>query len=108
MQSYGDRVNVSENINTYCIVLAANRKVTDLETKIQEIEREKKEQNHGELLITIILCSMPLQSYTDIVNVSKNKKIPIVIVLAANMIVTDLETKLQRMAEEKIEQNRGK
>ena len=41
----------------YFLVLAANRKVADLETKIQEIEKEKKEQNHGELLITIPLSS---------------------------------------------------
>ena len=42
---------------TYFLVLASNRKVADLETKIQEIEKEKKEQNHGELLITILLSS---------------------------------------------------
>ena len=42
---------------TYFVVLAANRKVADLETKIEEIEKEKNEQNHGELLFTIILHS---------------------------------------------------
>ena len=42
---------------TYFLVIAANRKVADLETKIQEIEKEKNEQNHGELLITILLSS---------------------------------------------------
>ena len=50
---------MSVKYNTHFIVLAANRIVTDLETKIQEIERERKEQNSGELLITIILCSIP-------------------------------------------------
>ena len=60
---------------TYFLVLAANRKVADLETKIQEMEKEKREQNRGELLIIIILCSIPLQSYTDIVNVSKKKNL---------------------------------
>ena len=38
-------------------VLAANRKVADLEAKIQKIEKEKKEQNQGEFLFTIILFS---------------------------------------------------
>ena len=85
---------------TYFVVLAANRKVADLETKIQEMEKEKREQNHGELLIIIILCSIPLQSYTDILNVSK-KINTYYIVLAANRKVTDLETKLQKIAEEK-------
>ena len=42
---------------TYFLVLAANRKVADLDTKHQEMEKEKKEQNHGELLITILLSS---------------------------------------------------
>ena len=46
------------------VILAANRKVADLETKIQEIEREKREQNNGELLITIILCLLPMDCHT--------------------------------------------
>ena len=42
---------------TYFLVLASNRKVAGLEFKIQEIEKEKREQNHGELLFTITLSS---------------------------------------------------
>ena len=34
---------------TYSLVLAANRKVTDLETKIQKLEERQTEQYHGEL-----------------------------------------------------------
>ena len=41
----------------YFLVLAANMKVAHLETKIQEIKKEKKEQNQGEFLFTTILFS---------------------------------------------------
>ena len=47
MQSYTYIVNVSKDINTYCIVLAAGRKVTDLETKMERMAEEKTDQNHG-------------------------------------------------------------
>ena len=46
----------------------ANRKMVDLEAKIQKMEKEKREQNHGELIFNIILHSIPMMYYTRIVN----------------------------------------
>ena len=60
---------MSVNI-TYFLVLAAHRKVADLEIKIQEIEKNEKKHNHCKLLITIIFCSIQMECYTCIVNVS--------------------------------------
>ena len=48
----------------YFLILAANRKVADLETKIEKIKEEKREQNNGELLITIKLYSIPKECCT--------------------------------------------
>ena len=39
----------------------ANKKLADLETKMEAIEEEKREQNHGELFFTIILYAIPMQ-----------------------------------------------
>ena len=44
-------LHCSSNSRVNCIVLdlkTANRKVTDLETRIQRMEEERTEQNHGE------------------------------------------------------------
>ena len=42
------------------MVLAANRRVTELETKIQKMEEDRTEEGHGELLFIIILYSIPM------------------------------------------------
>ena len=52
--------NSNSYTHIYCTVLelkTAWKKVTDLETKIQRMEEQQTEQNHGELLFTIILSS---------------------------------------------------
>ena len=52
--------NSNGDTHTYCMVLelkTASKKVTELETKIQRMEEEQTEQNHGELLFTTILYS---------------------------------------------------
>ena len=37
------------------------KKVTDLETKIQRMEEQQTEQNHGELLFIVILYLIPME-----------------------------------------------
>ena len=42
------------------IVLAANKKVTELEKKLQPMEEKEREQIGGKLLFTIILYSISI------------------------------------------------
>ena len=56
---YLDSKRSAKNIYAYFMVLelqTANIKIADLETKIQGMEEEKKEQNHSELLFSILYC----------------------------------------------------
>ena len=59
MKCYTYIINVNRYMNTYWMVLAANRKVAALETQIQRIVEQKTEEG-GELLFTIIFYSIPM------------------------------------------------
>ena len=54
-------------MRAYFMVLelkTANIKIAELETKIQDMKEEKREQYHGELLFTIILYPTSMDWYT--------------------------------------------